>query len=86
MEGSLKLYAELLSLRAKPKGVMKHDGKWVLLDDARSSQRLKINWHPLDSPFATPDPTSERLDHIGFKVKDASLVYKQLVSKGLPQP
>ena len=61
---------------------MHHGGKWVLLEDPRSHQKLELNWYPVDSPFATPFEPGDGLDHIGFKVKDPAGMFRSLIRKG----
>jgi lactoylglutathione lyase len=82
LERSLKFYTELLGLKLYRTGTMHHGGKWVLLSDSRSHQRLELNWYPKSSPFATPYVPGDGLDHIGFKVKDPASTFKKLVKKG----
>ncbi len=53
LERSLKFYNVLFGLKVKRKGKMYHGGKWILLEDGRSHQRLELNWYPKDSPYAT---------------------------------
>jgi catechol 2,3-dioxygenase-like lactoylglutathione lyase family enzyme len=82
MERSLKFYTEFLGLKKVRNGTMQHGGKWFLLEDPRSHQRLELNWYPEDSPYATSYSPGEGLDHIGFKVQDASSTFKKLISMG----
>ncbi|MCL4519375.1 MAG: VOC family protein [Thaumarchaeota archaeon] len=82
LERSQKFYTELLGLRKRREGKMHHGGRWVLLEDARSHQRLELNWYPSDSPYSTPYVLGEGLDHIGFKVQNAGKTFRNLVSKG----
>jgi lactoylglutathione lyase len=82
LEQSIKFYTELLGLRELRKGTMYHGGKWVLLEDPRSHQRLELNWYPDSSPYATGYEAGDGLDHIGFRVQDPSSTFKRLVSKG----
>ena len=82
LERSLSFYTELLGLRKLREGIMAHGGKWVLLEDPRSHQRLELNYYPPDSAFATSYIAGEGLDHIGFKVKDPRSTYSRLISKG----
>ena len=82
LERSVSFYAQLLGLKKLREGKMHHGGKWVLLEDPRSHQRLELNWYPSDSPFATPYLPGDGLDHIGFKVQDAASTFKKLVGKG----
>jgi catechol 2,3-dioxygenase-like lactoylglutathione lyase family enzyme len=83
LEKSTKFYTELLGLRKLREGKMHHGGKWILLEDPRSHQRLELNWYPEDSPFATPYEPGEGLDHIGFKVNDPVSTFRRLVAKGV---
>lgn len=82
LERSVKFYTSVLGLRLMRKGRMSHGGKWVLLEDPRSHQRLELNWYPKNSAFATPYVPGEGLDHIGFKVQNAALTFRQLKTKG----
>lgn len=82
LEDSLDFYTRLLGLRMLKKGTMYHGGKWVLLQDPRSHQRLELNWYPADSPYANRYKLGEELDHIGFRVRNPASVYKKLITKG----
>jgi len=82
LEKSLKFYTELLGLKKVRGGTMRHGGKWILLEDPRSHQRLELNWYPDDSPYATPYTPGDGLDHIGFKVHDPASIFKKLIGKG----
>lgn len=82
LERSIDFYTGLLKLKLARKGTMYHGGKWVLLEDPRSHQRLELNWYPRDSPYAGDYVAGEGLDHIGFKVKDPKAEYKRLVAGG----
>jgi lactoylglutathione lyase len=83
LERSIKFYTELLGLRLVRQGKMAHGGRWVLLQDPRSHQRLELNWYPDNSPFATRYVPGDGLDHLGFKVKDPAGAFKRLTSKGV---
>jgi catechol 2,3-dioxygenase-like lactoylglutathione lyase family enzyme len=83
MQRSLQFYVGLLGLREKRKGTMYHGGKWILLEDTRTHQRLELNWYPRDSPYATRYIPGDGLDHIGFTVKDPPATYRKLVSAGV---
>lgn len=82
LERSVDFYTGLLGLKKKRQGTMHHGGKWVLLEDPRSHQRLELNWYPEDSSYATPYVAGDGLDHIGFKVQDAASTFRKLVAKG----
>ena len=83
LENSIEFYTKLLGLKVLRKGRMYHGGKWVLLADPRSHQRLELNWYPADSPYATKYKLGEELDHIGFRVQDAASTYKKLIASGV---
>lgn len=82
LEQSIEFYTKLLGLKILKQGKMYHGGKWVLLVDPRSHQRLELNWYPRNSPYSTPYKIGEGLDHIGFKVQDPESMFRKLVSKG----
>jgi len=82
LERSVKFYTELLGLKELRQGRMHHGGKWVLVEDPRSHQRLELNWYPDNSPFASPYEPGEGLDHIGFKVQNPLSTFKSLIARG----
>jgi len=84
LERSLKFYTRQLGLKMMRQGTMHHGGRWVLLQDPRSHQRLELNWYPPGSPYRVPYMPGEALDHIGFKVSDAEASYRKLVQQGIP--
>lgn len=83
LEQSLDFYTRLLGLKLKNKGRMYHDGRWVLLEDPRTHQRLELNWYPKDSPYATKYVPGDGLDHIGFTVSDPASKFAKLVKAGV---
>lgn len=82
LDRSLRFYAGLLGLKEKRRGKMYHGGRWVLLEDPRTHQRLELNWYPAGSPYATKYVPGDGLDHVGFTVKDPQATYRRLVSAG----
>jgi lactoylglutathione lyase len=82
LEKSMNFYTQLLGLKKLKGGKMHHGGKWVLLEDPRSHQRLELNWYPEGSAYATHYEPGEGLDHIGFKVQDSASTFKKLVGNG----
>jgi catechol 2,3-dioxygenase-like lactoylglutathione lyase family enzyme len=82
LERSLAFYTSLLGLKERRRGTMHHGGKWLLLEDPRSHQRLELNWYPADSPYATKYVPGEGLDHIGFRVQDPASTFKKLIAAG----
>jgi catechol 2,3-dioxygenase-like lactoylglutathione lyase family enzyme len=83
LDRSLHFYVDLLGLEVRRKGKMYHGGKWVLLQDPRTKQRLELNWYPPDSPYATKYVTGEGVDHIGFTTSDPTAMYKRLLAAGV---
>jgi catechol 2,3-dioxygenase-like lactoylglutathione lyase family enzyme len=82
LDASIRFYTQLLGLKKTREGTMHHGGRWVLLEDPRSHQRLELNWYPEGSPYATSYEPGEGLDHIGFKVEGAAATFKKLKAKG----
>ncbi len=82
LERSLRFYCGLLGLKQVRAGTMHHGGRWVLLRDARTRQRLELNWYPPDSPYSVPYHPGEGLDHVGFHVADPPREFRRLVAAG----
>ncbi len=82
LERSRRFYVELLGLKPIGSGTAHHGGRWLLLQDPRTRQRLELNWYPPSHPFATRYVPGEGLDHIGFRVPDAAAAYRRLRAKG----
>lgn len=61
LERSVKFYTELLGLRKRRQGKMQHGGKWILLEDPRSHQRLELNPDHGESDGSTLRSFAERL-------------------------
>jgi|BEDMetMinimDraft_2_1075160.scaffolds.fasta_scaffold02725_1 catechol 2,3-dioxygenase-like lactoylglutathione lyase family enzyme len=82
LDKSYRFYTQLLHLKKVGGGTMYHRGRYILLEDPRSHQRLELNWYPKDSPYASEYRQGETLDHIGFKVADPESMYRKLVKAG----
>lgn len=82
LERSIEFYTAGLGLRRTRGGTMRHGGKYAVLEDPRTHQRLELNWYPPGSPFATPYVPGEGLDHIGFHVSNPARSYRQLLDQG----
>jgi lactoylglutathione lyase len=83
LERSVRFYTELLGLKLVSDGRMYHGGRYVVVQDPRTRQRLELNWYPPGHPWATKFTPGEGLDHIGFRVPDAAAVYRRLRRKGV---
>ena len=84
LERSLKFYTEMFALKEVARGDhRKYDaGIYVLLRDARSGQKLELNWYPEGSKHAAPYTPGEGLDHIAFVVDDVKTKYEELLRRG----
>lgn len=86
LDRSLAFFTEHLGLREVSRGDMRQygggRGRWVLLQDPRSEQRLELNWYPEGSPYAVPYEPGEGLDHIGFVVDDVEEAFARLLAAG----
>lgn len=84
LDRSVKFYSEVFGLKVVRSGDFsnKGGGKYVLLRDSISGQRLELNWYPEGSKYATKYEPGEGLDHLGVKVDDVSAKLKELAAKG----
>jgi catechol 2,3-dioxygenase-like lactoylglutathione lyase family enzyme len=80
----LKFYTELFGLKEVARGDHRKHGAgiYVLLRDAKSGQKLELNWYPKESVHATAYAPGEGLDHIAFVVDDLRAAYKEFLAKG----
>jgi catechol 2,3-dioxygenase-like lactoylglutathione lyase family enzyme len=85
LEASLKFYTVLFGLQQVRQGDSTRNGggRYVLLKDPRSGQKLELNWYPPNSPYSVEYQPGEGLDHIAFKVDSVSEKVKELASKGV---
>ncbi len=84
LDRSTKFYSEVFGLEILRTGDFstRGGGRYVLLRDPSSGQRLELNWYPAGSPYATKYEPGEGLDHIGVKVESVDGALKDLASKG----
>ena len=70
LERSLRFYSGIMGLEeiARGGGTKGWPPTYVLLRDAKSGQKLELNWYPKSHFLATPYVPGEGLDHIGFRV------------------
>jgi len=85
LERSLKFYTGMFGLKEVARGDRtKHGaGVYVLLRDPKSHQKLELNWYPEGSRYGVPFVAGEGLDHLAFKVDDATKTFEMLVSRGV---
>jgi lactoylglutathione lyase len=85
LERSIRFYSEVLGLVEVRRGdnTKTGGGRYVLLRDPWSGQKLELNWYPPASPHAHPYHPGEGLDHIGFRVYDLDWFLKELKRRGV---
>ncbi|HYA57750.1 MAG TPA: VOC family protein [Thermoplasmata archaeon] len=79
---SVRFLEKGLGLREIRRGRMGHGGKWVLLEDPVSHQRVELNWYPPGSPYATEFIPGEGFDHMGFRVSSFPAAGRRLKAAG----
>ena len=84
LERSVKFYEDVLGMKVLRTGdfIKAGGGKYVLMGDKVSGQRIELNWYPPGSKYATKYVQGEGLDHIGVKVASVSDKIKELRTKG----
>jgi len=85
LERSVRFYQEILGLKVVRSGdfSLNGGGKYVLLRDPMSGQRLELNWYPEGSKYATRYVPGEGLDHLGVKVESVAAKLEEFQAKGL---
>lgn len=85
LERSVKFYEDVLGMKVLRSGdfMKAGGGKYVLMGDRTSGQRLELNWYPQDSEFASTYVPGEGLDHIGVKVDSVAEKLKEFEAKGV---
>src|SRR5713226_4816943 len=85
LEESLKFYTTFFGLQQVRQGDSTRNGggRYVLLKDPMSGQKLELNWYPPSSPYNVKYQPGEGLDHIAFKVDNVSEKIRELASRGV---
>ncbi len=84
LETSLKFYIDLFGLKLIKQGdnTPNGGGRYALLKDPKSGQKLELNWYPPGSQYSVAYEPGEGLDHIGFRVDSVKDTVKELAAKG----
>ncbi|HYK94012.1 MAG TPA: VOC family protein [Thermoplasmata archaeon] len=82
LDKSISFYTRFLGLRIVGGGKMRRHGRWALLEDPRTHQRLKLIWIPSDVPVEPPFSGQERQAHVGFSDSHPSTTFRRLVERG----
>lgn len=85
LERSVRFYRDVFGMKVVREGDFSRNGggRYVLMKDVASGQRLELNWYPPDSQYATEYVPGEGLDHIGVKVDDVAEKLRELAAKGI---
>jgi lactoylglutathione lyase len=85
IERSTKFYRDLFGMKVVKSGdfFKAGGGRYVLLADPKSGQRIELNWYPEGSKYASNYSPGEGLDHIGVKVDNVEKRLKELARKGV---
>jgi len=83
LEKSVKFYEEMFGMKVLKSGdfIKAGGGKYVLMGDTVSGQRIELNWYPQNSKYATKYVAGEGLDHIGVKVASVAKKLAELAAK-----
>jgi catechol 2,3-dioxygenase-like lactoylglutathione lyase family enzyme len=79
---AIRFFERGLGLVVRSRGTMGHGGKWVLLEDPRSHQRVELNYYPPRTRYWTPFVPGEGLDHLGVRVGDLEAAGRKLTAAG----
>lgn len=84
-EKSLKFYSDLFGLKLVKNGdnTRNGGGKYALLRDPQSGQKLELNYYAPGSQYGVSYEPGEGLDHIAFRVSSVADTVRELVSKGV---
>ncbi len=83
-ERSRKFYIEIFGLKLVKEGdnTSNGGGRYALLRDPKSGQKLELNWYPMGSQYGVAYVPGEGLDHIAFRVDNVSELVAKLASEG----
>ncbi len=79
---SLEFYTKIIGLKKVDRGTMHAGGKYILLKDEESGQRLELNYYPPGTKFHEEYCEGSELDHLAFSSKDVRKEYNRLLENG----
>lgn len=82
LKRSLEFYTKTMGMKQVEKGTMKAGGKYILLKNEESEQRLELNYYPPNTKFYEEYVEGSELDHLAFRCKDVRKDYKKLLAAG----
>ena len=82
LERSLEFYTKVMGLKKADRGTMRAGGKYILLKDEESGQRLELNYYPSGTKFYEEYCEGSELDHLAFWSKDVRKDCKKLLAAG----
>ncbi len=85
LERSIRFYREVFGMELVRSGDFsdRGGGKFALLKDKTSGQRIELNWYAEGSRYAVNYEPGEALDHIGVKVDSVAEMQKKLAAGGV---
>ena len=82
LKRSLEFYTRTMGMKQVEKGTMKAGGKYILLKNEESEQRLELNYYPPNTKFYEEYYEGSELDHLAFWSKDVRKDCKKLLANG----
>lgn len=82
LDKSIAFYRSFLGLRVLGGGKLRRHGRWALLEDPRTHQRLKLIWIPTNAPIEAPFTAEDRQAHVAFSDTHPSTTFRKLVARG----
>jgi lactoylglutathione lyase len=79
---SLEFYTKTMGLKKIDRGTMRASGKYILLKDEESGQRLELNYYPPGTKFYEEYCEGSELDQLAFWSKNVREDYRRLLAAG----
>src|SRR5713101_22562 len=84
-EKSLKFYTGFFGLKLVKEGdnTPNGGGRYALMRDPQSGQKLELNYYPPNSQYSVAYEPGEGLDHIAFRVSSVAETVREFSAKGV---